>query len=749
VYHRNKNIRSALLASLLCFAFFIKGQNKTMHDTILLQHYFDVGTKHAQTDHDSAFYYADQILNISGKKNYPFYAAEAYYLKAKICYFISDYEKAQSYQRKAIILCQPTGNLNLLGKLYNLSGALLYSMGDYENSLKQYLNRLNVNILQKDTSGMLQAYYNVSLVYNMKAQYRKTVEVNYKALELAEKTKDSINLMALYEGLGMAYYQLEDSGKALYFLREAFKLSMLKKDEFNQGGILIDFGNVYQLGNDHSKAIRYYDEAISLTKKNGDRRRLGTAISNKATSLVQMKDYQNALINLDEAIRIQKEINNQKGLSDALSVKSETYFALKNYPEAIRYAKASAGIATKIEARKEEYITYRLLSKVYEAMGDNANAFYYYKRFVNLRDSIDNKKEIRAVSGIEFNFEKEKIERRQKHEQEIADKQLHKQKVIRNIILSAGIIMLGLFFFILRNYSEKQKANVEIKKQHEIIDQQNKDILQSINYSRKIQEAILAPAENIKALLPDSFVLYKPKDIVSGDFYFIESVFPGTSKDNWVSVALADSTGHGVPGALMSLTGYNILKQTLNNKEVNDPGEALDFLNLELHHFLKQNQKEQRIRDGMDISFCAINFNRGELLFAGANNPIWIVSKTENKKDLSGNPLQQVASKGDHFVYEVKANKQHIGYNEKTEKFINHKISVEKGDMIYLFTDGYADQFGGKDGKKFMYKRFRETLIEMRSSSMNEQKNTLETIFENWKGTLDQVDDVSIIGIRI
>ncbi len=656
----------------------------------------------------------------------------------------------------AFIIAQKIKDETLMAKLYNLAGALAFSKGDYAEALKQYTHRLNINITQKDTSGMLGAYYNISLIYNARSEHRKTIEVSYKAMELAEKTKDTFNLMGLNEGLGMAYHQLDEPEKAISFLNKAYRLSVIKKEAYSQTGLLIDFGNIYQKQGNHSRAIRYYDEAIMLSKRNSDKRRQSIATSNKAMSLTYSKEYANAIIHVEEAIKINEEINYVKGLADAYSVKSECLFFQNKLEEAKKWAERSTEISLKIKARREEYQSYQLLSKIYEAMKDNAKAFYYYKRFVNLRDSIDSKEEIRAVSGIEFGYEKEKIERRKKYEQELAANQLQKQKQIQNIILIAGLIMLGLLFFILRSFVQKQKANIEIRKQHEIIEQKNKDILEGINYSRKIQEAILAPEENIRQLLADAFVLYKPKDIVSGDFYFIEPIFPQSGNEKWVAVALADCTGHGVPGALMSLTGYNILKQSLSETNISGPGQALDFLNTGLHHFLKQNQKEQQIRDGMDISFCAINFEKNLLMFSGANNPLWIISRNGNKKNSEGEALKELAKQGEFTVYEIKANKQPIGFSEKTEKFVNHTIELQKGDMIYLLTDGFADQFGGLNqeerkagGKKFKYKPLRQIITDNANKKMTDQKQALEIAFENWKGELEQVDDVSIIGIKI
>jgi len=246
--------------------------------------------------------------------------------------------------------------------------------------------------------------------------------------------------------------------------------------------------------------------------------------------------------------------------------------------------------------------------------------------------------------------------------------------------------------------------------------------------------------------LSEYFILYKPKDIVSGDFYFVEPV--QTTRVSLVVFALADCTGHGVPGALMSLMGHSILKECLKAPEVNSPGEGLDYLNKELHSFLRQGQKEEHIMDGMDIAFCSIDLVTGEMIFSGANNPLWIVSKRKNIKDTSGNELHLSAESNGNNLYEIKATKQPIGFNENPKKFLNHQLKLEKGDTLYLFTDGFADQFGGPKGKKYKYKQLTEVILNSANKTMPEQKRDLENSFTTWKGNLEQVDDVSILGIR-
>ncbi|MFN7015311.1 MAG: PP2C family protein-serine/threonine phosphatase, partial [Bacteroidia bacterium] len=276
-------------------------------------------------------------------------------------------------------------------------------------------------------------------------------------------------------------------------------------------------------------------------------------------------------------------------------------------------------------------------------------------------------------------------------------------------------------------------------KQKILIEEKNKDITDSIRYSKRIQQAILPDGKKFSEFLPESFICYMPRDIVSGDFYwykYLRSNFfdenKGTILKPLLVFAAADCTGHGVPGAFMSLIGINLLNASAKEPDVNSPAEALDYLHENLSIILNENYD---INDGMDIAMIAIDLETGLTQFAGANNPV-LIFKHNFEGELS--------------LQEIKGDKQPIGaqHLQTHSKFTNHTFTLNKGDSLYIFTDGYQDQFGGKDGKKYKYKRFKEFLLSIQHLSMQEQKNALYNEFINWKGDLDQVDDICIIGIR-
>ncbi|MES2513992.1 MAG: SpoIIE family protein phosphatase, partial [Bacteroidota bacterium] len=294
------------------------------------------------------------------------------------------------------------------------------------------------------------------------------------------------------------------------------------------------------------------------------------------------------------------------------------------------------------------------------------------------------------------------------------------------LLIQAGIVMLAITF-IFWNVSFRKEvklrlvAELKLKETLYEVEEKQKEITDSINYAKRIQEAILPSREFIKTHLPDSFLYYQPKDIVAGDFYWAEKI------GETFYIAAADCTGHGVPGALVSVVCCNALNRSVKEFQETEPGRILDKTReLVLESFSKSGGD---IKDGMDISLISIKDS--EVKWAGANNPLWYIPYN------------------DSLLKEVKADKQPIGKTDNPLPFTTHQINLKRGDTMYLFTDGYADQFGGPKGKKLKYKQFEQLLMSTKELSLNEQFTLVEKELSDWKGGLEQVDDICVIGIRL
>jgi serine phosphatase RsbU (regulator of sigma subunit) len=383
------------------------------------------------------------------------------------------------------------------------------------------------------------------------------------------------------------------------------------------------------------------------------------------------------------------------------------------------------------------------MTDLYETEQDYKNAFTSLKQYKKIQDSIFNIEKIKNINDIENKLqltEKEKI---------IAEQSLslEKEKVAlassknNTLLLIAGLTIVGIAFLFLFYYNGKtkklysliqtQKKEVELQK--EIIEIKNKDVMDSIHYAKYIQGSMLPSTKAMNNSFSESFVLYKPKDVVAGDFYWTETI------NNNPVLAVCDCTGHGVPGAMVSIVACNALNRAINEFKLSSPSLIFDKVNELMQETFSKSDYE--VNDGMDGVLCVFDYENMKLHLAAANNPIWVVSPPSIKTELWKEPWQ---------LSQITPDKQPIGkYKEEVSPFNLKTVSIEKGEMIYLFTDGYADQFGGPKGKKFKYKPFQELLISIAHLPLDEQKEVLDSTIESWRGGLDQVDDMLVIGIRV
>jgi serine phosphatase RsbU (regulator of sigma subunit) len=369
-------------------------------------------------------------------------------------------------------------------------------------------------------------------------------------------------------------------------------------------------------------------------------------------------------------------------------------------------------------------------ARTYSHVNELDRSIFYYDLALVEKDSA-NKASISEMTSLLNESAEAEVEIQKQIDEEkrsAAENEAESQERQKNLILlSAGLIGLLIIFFgrvLFKRYQIIKAQKEEIIQQKLEVEEKNEEILDSISYAKRIQDAILPPIEKFNALLPNSFILYKPKDVVAGDFYWLEEV------GDKIIFAAADCTGHGVPGAMVSVICHNALNRSVREFGLIDPAKILDKTReLVIETFESSVGGEGEIKDGMDISLCCFDKKSAELQYAGANNPLYLFRNGELK--------------------ETKADKQPIGAYTKPFPFSNHSISLIQGDQLFIFTDGFVDQFGGEKGKKFKYKNFRDLLLRYQDEKAGKQQILLDTAFEKWKGGFEQLDDVCVIGVRI
>jgi serine phosphatase RsbU (regulator of sigma subunit) len=573
--------------------------------------------------------------------------------------------------------------------------------GDLKPTLEKINEAANIFKNKNNNSGLAKSYSLKSILMGRLKNEKERLEFLLKSKDLYTIAKDTDGLINVSVNLSNAYSENNDYSKAIYILNELKKLNLApgKTDFF----IELNYGVAYFKKGDYAEAIIHFQNSVQLA-------------------------------------RVYKMIDSE---ITGLTMLAENFHRLKKTPEAIKYFNKALDLARKNNLLVEEADALESLIKLLEENKNYPEAFNALKRFRLLKDSLLNIEKLKSINEIENKLkisEKEKIIAEQGLSLEKENAELASSK-FRGIILTGGIIVLVaalVFLFLYLNRTRKLYALIQVQKkevefQKELVEAKNKEVTDSINYARYIQYGMLPSEKTIKNLFPEHFIFYKPKDIVAGDFYWVEKTADGKPL-----LAVCDCTGHGVPGAMVSIVACNALTRAVKEFKLTSPSQIFDKVNVLMQEAFSTNDYE--IKDGMDGVLCTFNSNTMQLQIAAANNPVWIVGPSlagmisENQMDLS------------HVI----PDKQPIGrHGEEIRPFELKTVSLNKGEMIYLFSDGYADQFGGPKGKKFKYKQLEELLRSIAHLPVNEQKSILNKRFTDWQGMLDQVDDVLVVGVRV
>jgi serine phosphatase RsbU (regulator of sigma subunit) len=625
----------------------------------------------------------------------------------------------------------------LCSTYHNLSNAYRHS-GDYKMAIEISLKELEVAKEHNlEYSYELDACNGLLLAYSEQGNHIPGIEYGYRGLHLAERNKDTLKNAVFNNNLADVFFYSENYPKAIEHYRKALYFAVLLDNKYGQGLITTNIGSVYYQQEKLDSAKIYFIKAINLTLEVDDKEGYAINLENLGSFYHKINQLDSALLTYNKAEKIFKELNLRPNLAGVYFNYSEVYFDKKNYVQATLYGEKSLKIAKEIDGLSQKRNANKVLYMVYEKLNNPAKALEHYKQYYTLRDSIDNeeKQKKQYKLGLDYEYRKrkysdslDKILTNKLQKESIQKEQLktQTQKKITYLSLAGCMVFVVLSIFIYRNYREKKvahqiisKQKLEVEFQKQIVEEHQKEILDSIHYAKRIQNTLLAHHDFLNENIPNNFVYFNPKDIVSGDFYW------ATKHDDNFYLAVCDSTGHGVPGAFMSLLNIGFLSEAINEKNITETNLIFEYVRERLISSVsKEGQK-----DGFDGIILRFNNKTNEISFTAANNAPILISNNE--------------------LVELTKDKMPVGLGEKKEQFTCHKIDVKKGDMLYLYTDGYADQFGGPNGKKFKYKPLNDLLLSISNNSLEKQKQKLEKNFNNWKGELEQVDDVCVIGIKL
>jgi serine phosphatase RsbU (regulator of sigma subunit) len=560
-------------------------------------------------------------------------------------------------------------------------GIVAYKQGDFSTALKHYFECLLYYENNNYLKGMASMYNNIGLLYGAKNESDKAITFHLKSLNIKKKLNDQFGIASSYNNIGIIYSSI---------------------------------GNI-----DSSKY--YHEKALKIRETINDENGIGTSYYNLANNMFDKENYQLALSYHYKAMNYFRKSKDYFNMAFCLNEIANNHLLLKEYKKCFLYSDSALNIAKKFEITEAEMEVYKTNYQAYSQLKDYKKELENYKLFNELRFKINNQSKAAEIGKIEAKFEYENQIKLQKIEQSKKDEQqLLKNKQQRITIFSITTIALILVFFsgfLYNRFKVIKKQNIIIQKQNIIVEESRKEIVDSINYAKRIQYALLANKELVNKNL-NNFILFQPKDIVSGDFYW------ATEHNNKFYLAVCDCTGHGVPGAFMSLLNIGFLSEAIKEKNISKPNEIFNYV----RERLIQSIGAEGQKDGMDGILICLNKVTRDITYSAANNE----------------PIQI----SEDNIIELPKDRMPVGKGERIEEFKLYSINMKPNDTLYLYTDGYADQFGGPKGKKFKYKQLNELLLSISHYELEKQKEKLTNAIEDWKGDLEQVDDICIVGIK-
>lgn len=591
------------------------------------------------------------------------------------------------------------------------------------------LNQLNFSKLSKtkkreyyETSAS--AYNNIGTFHFFNNRYSEAVQNLLKATKIREKSSNTSSLAESYNNIAFIYKQQDDTINATKYFKKSLQFAEKHKDQKAISLALNGIGSMFSK-KDYKEALHYYFRSLEIQKALDNQKEIGVCQHNIGTAYHQGNDNKSAEFWYLKSVETKSKINDEKGTSSTFLALASLKLEEQNIAAAKTYALKAYDLAKELEENNNIAEAAAILHPIFQKEKNYKKALEFYQEEQELRELLRDEANENEVIKLQERYEYDKraaadslksAEEKLQLNYRIKDE---KDKQFWFIIFIALTIAFGLLMFNRFKKTSRQKTIIEQKNQE--LFHKNKEITDSINYAKRIQYAMLANEALIQANIKDYFIHFRPKDIVSGDFYW------ATKKNNLFYLAVCDSTGHGVPGAFMSLLNISFLNEAVNEMQLTEPHKILNHVRSKLIENLSQDSSQ----DGMDATLLCFNETNGEISYSAAYNAPIVLKKN-----------------GEFVSFEC--DRMPIGRSPKQDSsFQLFHIKAEKGDMLYVHTDGFPDQFGGTKHKKMKMNLFKEKMMQICSSSLAEQEKELIRYFDEWKGDNEQVDDILVLGVRL
>ena len=672
-------------------------------------------------------------------------------------YYRSLPDTASFYYRIALDIAKEIEDSLAEAECLRAIGTVKQIKGEYDSALVYFAEALTMLEEIGDKDKTATCYNNIGYVYKLKGNYAEAIEYFYRALEIAEELGQKRQMARTYNNIGSVHLSQGDIERSNEVFEKA--LALYTEIGYTYGVAIcnVNLGiNSFNQG-DFEKSLEYHEIALEIHKKINNTQGISICYGNMSEIYRNLDQLDKAIEYSLYSIELYKEMGYKEGLAAAYVNVSNlnsrlAYAADLSDPKRIAYTNSAVDhghialeLAREMKSYSYENAAAEALMYAYQNKDDYKKAMEFAELFIATKDSMFREEKTNAILEIETRYETEKKQQQlelQESQLIAKDATIRQQKTFRNA-LAAGLASVVLVVVVLiYGYTQKKKANRKITEQNEqiteaneelkvlleAINEQNLALTDSISYAERIQSAMLPPETYINELFNENFILYKPRDIVSGDFYWAKQV------NQYVILVAADCTGHGVPGAFMSLLGISYLTEIVQRREITQANQVLNELRRLIKNSLRQHGERDEAKDGIDMALCVLNLKTRIMQFAGANNPLYLLRDHNGKLELKT----------------IKADRMPLGYYQgKDRPFTNHDISLEEGDTFYIFSDGYIDQKGGEDNKRYMSKSFKKLLLEIQDLPMPEQRRILDNSLSKWMGSNAQTDDILVIGVRM
>lgn len=668
------------------------------HDSVRVNYLIEIAYEFRYSDPDTSLFLLTKAENLAKNSKLEKESIRCLTEKGYVYWVETKLDTAIFCAQTSLIISKKKNYHKISARAYQLLGMCHRDLGNYLPALENLFNSLKISEQLKNEKEIANCYNNIGEINKLQNNNELALEYYEKSMLIREKIDDKHGLARIYNNISELYIKLNKLPEALKYLYKSQEINKITDNKLRFAQNYMAIAEIFKLQNQPDSVI----------------------------------------IAINKALEINQKIKNLRGTAECYNALAKQFVEIKNYSEAKKNGLLALNIAQKEQLQSVLQISGNVLYQVFKFEDNTSKALFYFEISQTAKDSIYNAERDKKADKIRYSYE---IDKKQK-ELEIAekDKKLanNRNRVQQLVILSfAGALLSILIFYIivvrsrkklkrLYNIATEQKSTIEQK--NVLLEKQKKKITDSITYAGRIQHALLPSNQSINESFNKNFIIWLPKDIVSGDFYYCKS------NENNLYFGVADCTGHGVPGALMSMLGIAYLNEILSHSRLEKPSLILNELRNYIKQSLKQNEAKPESKDGIDIAFCTLNKQTRVLNFAGAHTRLIYIRKEENSFQL----------------HEIKADRMPVGAHPKDAvSFTNHEIQLQAGDRIYLFSDGLESQFGGEKGNKFMTKKLKETLMNLQNLTLPEQKQAMLKIFYDWKGNKEQIDDILIFSVEI